>query len=239
MPKDIKIIVREIEKLLGHSLKDTDHLLVALTHRSYANEIGLGDEDNERLEFLGDAVLDLVVSDVLMKLHPEEQEGALSKFRSSIVNERSLAKAARSMSLGAFVRLGKGEERTLGREKNSILANTFEAVVAAIYLSGGLSDAETFLMHHLEEMIKSVEASLEKSDYKTSLQEFTQKNLKTTPNYVLTFEGGPDHEKIFETEVWIQDRVYGCGRAKSKKDSEQHSAKQALQSLQKEVGAME
>jgi len=235
MKQDGNKLVKSIEKLLGHPIQDQDRFIIALTHRSYVNEKGSNEEDNERMEFLGDAVLDLVVSDILMKIYPEEQEGFLSKYRSAIVNEKSLAQAARAMSLGEFIRLGKGEENTQGREKDSILANTFEAVVAALYLSGGLSDAKLFVAFHLDEVISRAEKSPERHDYKTALQEFTQKSLKITPNYELMYEGGPDHDKVFESRVLINDRVCGEGRAKSKKDSEQISAKAALRLLQSDV----
>lgn len=234
MEKDINGLIKAVEALIKRKIKEPKHFLVALTHRSYVNEAGSTDADNERMEFLGDAVLDLVISDELMKRYPQKQEGTLSKYRSSIVNERSLAVAARHMNLGEYVRLGKGEERTQGREKDSILANAFEALVAAIYLSQGLRDVAAFVKHHLKSTIENVRIGSERSDYKTSLQEFTQKHLQTTPAYVLTFEGGPDHDKVFESEVWILDQVYGRGRAKSKKDSEQLCAKVALQMLQKE-----
>jgi ribonuclease-3 len=232
MPAEIDILIEEIEEILGHPLAHRAYLETALTHRSYVNELGGGSlEDNERLEFLGDSVLDLVVSDILMQRNPEEPEGGLSKFRSAVVNERSLATAARAMDLGSYLRLGRGEELTSGRDKDSILANAFEAVIAALYLSGGLGDAAAFIRHHLNEAIDGVKGAAERQDYKTTLQELTQKKLKTTPTYVLTYEGGPDHDKVFESEVWIDNRVYGRGRAKSKKDSEQMGAMEALEAL--------
>ncbi|MFH1263375.1 MAG: ribonuclease III [Pseudomonadota bacterium] len=235
MPAEIDVLVDEIEEILGHPLANRVYLETALTHRSYVNELGAESmEDNERLEFLGDSVLDLVVSDLLMQRNPQEPEGGLSKFRSAVVNERSLATAARAMDLGDYLKLGRGEELTAGRGKDSILANAFEAVIAALYLSGGLSDAAAFVRHHLNEVIDGVKSGGERQDYKTTLQEYTQKLLKTIPTYVLTYEGGPDHDKIFESEVWIDDKVYGRGRAKSKKDSEQLGAMEALQKLQEE-----
>jgi ribonuclease III len=240
MPAEIDFLTEELEEVLGHPVANRAYLETALTHRSFVNELGSGSmEDNERLEFLGDSVLDLVVSDLLMQRYPMEPEGVLSKYRSAVVNERSLATVARAMDLGDYLRLGRGEEMTLGREKDSILANAFEAVVAALYLSGGLDDAGAFVRHHLNEAIDGVKSASERQDYKTTLQEYTQKKLKTTPTYVLTYEGGPDHDKIFESEVWINNRVWGRGRAKSKKDSEQLGAMEALQNLQKEVETAE
>lgn len=235
MATEMNLLVEEIEEIIGHPLKARTYMETALTHRSFVNETGSeGLEDNERLEFLGDAVLDLVVSDLLMKRNPEDPEGALSKYRSAVVNERSLAIAARSMDLGDYLQLGRGEELTSGREKDSILANAFEAVVAALYLSGGLEDAAAFIRHYLNDAIDGVRKASERQDFKTRLQELTQKRHKTTPNYILTYEGGPDHNKVFETEVWIENRLHGKGRAKSKKDSEQLGAMEALKQLQGE-----
>jgi len=239
LEQDSKIFIKKLEELVGHPLKDIGPLVNSLTHRSYVNEIGSPDlEDNERLEFLGDSVLDLIISDELMHKFPQEREGTLSKYRSAIVNERSLASAAKAMDLGSYLKLGRGEELTAGREKDSILANAFEAVVAAIYVSEGLRDAGVFVLHHLKQAITSVQGISETLDYKTSLQELTQKVLKTTPNYVLTYEGGPDHDKVFESQVLINDHIYGRGRAKSKKDSEQLSAMEALRVLEEEIGKM-
>ena len=225
-----------VEPIIGHPLQKRPILEVALTHRSYVNETSnSAQEDNERLEFLGDAVLNLAISDLLMERYPEESEGVLSKYRSSIVNERSLAFAARNLQLGRFIRLGKGEELTQGREKDSILANTFEAVVAALYLSGGLEDARAFVSQYLQQSVIEARSTASQQDYKTTLQELVQRVYRTTPSYRLVFEGGPDHEKIFESEVLIEERVYGKGRAKSKKDAEQRSAEEALVLLQSEI----
>lgn len=240
MSDEMDLLIEEIEEILGHPLANRAYLETALTHRSYVNELGGGGlEDNERLEFLGDSVLDLVVSDLLMRRYPGEPEGVLSKYRSAVVNERSLATVARAMELGRYLRLGRGEELTSGREKDSILGNAFEAVLAAVYLSGGLEDAVAFVRHHLNDAIDGVKETSERQDFKTTLQEYTQKKLRTTPTYVLTYEGGPDHDKIFESEVWINNRVWGRGRAKSKKDSEQIGAMEALSNLQEETDETE
>jgi ribonuclease III len=237
MPNELPELIVELEKLLGHPLSESSFLQVALTHRSYVNEMSEETlEDNERLEFLGDSVLDLIVSDWLMEKFPTEDEGTLSKFRSALVNERSLAQAARLLDLGHYVRLGRGEEMTLGREKDSILANAFEAVVAALYCSGGLKDAGAFVRHFLKDGIEGVETTYHRTDFKTSLQEFTQRTLKQTPNYMLVSEEGPDHEKTFESEVYVGERLCGKGRAKSKKDSEQSAAREALSLLQGKSG---
>ncbi len=224
-----------VERVIGHPVTDPTHLRASITHRSYVNEnVGVSDDDNERLEFLGDAVLSLVVSEALMNRYPEETEGMLSKYRSSIVNERSLARAARTMELGQFLRLGKGEEITKGREKDSILANAFEAIVAALYLNGGVKDSKAFVLHHFAETIDRAEEDVERHDFKTTLQEFTQRVLGTTPVYRVISQGGPDHEKTFESAVEVAGRICGRGRAGSKKHSEQLAADEALKLLRKE-----
>lgn len=235
----MKELVSEIERVIGNNLEHAEFLETALTHRSFVNESGSEEiKDNERMEFLGDAVLNLQVSNLLMDQYPDDDEGVLSKYRSAIVNEKSLALAARRMSLGSYLKLGKGEELTQGREKDSILADAFEAVVAAVYLSSGEGMAYRFVQEYLSEAIDRVSQNSERHDFKTTLQEFTQKWRKTTPVYRLVSEDGPDHEKWFESEVLIDQKVYGRGRAKSKKDSEQRCAEVALQLLQEEVGAL-
>ncbi len=236
MPEQIYEFIRQLEVVVGHTLKDVRLLEVALTHRSFVNEAGNEDlQDNERLEFLGDAVLGMIITDLLMHRYPQEQEGVLSKYRSAIVNEKSLAAAGRAAQLGEYIRFGKGEEMTQGREKDSILANTFEAVVAGLYLSGGLLDAEAFVQRFLYSNIEKVPVTLERHDYKTALQELTQQRLRTIPKYVLVHEGGPDHDKVFESQVMILRKVYGSGKAKSKKDSEQICAQEALEALRAEL----
>jgi ribonuclease III len=233
---DLDALIAKIEKVVGRKSLDRAHLQQAVTHRSYVNEATeTGIPDNERYEFLGDAVLQLAVSDFLMRRYPDEPEGTLSKFRSSIVNERSLAQAARTMELGKFIRLGKGEELTQGRKKDSILADAFEAVVASIYLSGGISDAALFVEHFLKSALSNVIDASEKQDFKTTLQELTQRYLKKTPMYKLALEEGPDHDKVFESEVWIGPKLYGKGKAKSKKDSEQLCAEEAITLLREDI----
>jgi ribonuclease III len=237
MAEDCAPLRARIEEAVGAPLRDPAFLEEALAHRSYVNEASREDmRDNERFEFLGDAVLQLAISDHLMKRLPDQSEGALSKCRSGLVNEKSLAHAARSLDLGRFVRLGRGEDLTRGREKDSILANTFEAVVAAVYLSEGLDGASRFVVKSLSELLDRLEGPDGRLDHKTTLQELTQRLLRQTPVYRVVLEEGPDHEKIFETEVLIDDKVYGRGKARSKKDSEQMSAQEALKALKEELG---
>jgi ribonuclease-3 len=238
MAEDLATIIARIEEVLGVPFKGRNHLEEALTHRSYVNEVNTpGLKDNERYEFLGDAVLQLAVSDFLMRNHPSDREGLLSKYRSAIVNERALAQVARGMELGRFIRLGKGEELTQGRKKDSILADVFEAVVAAVYVSEGYPAAARFVEHHLHQALKTVIDRSERQDFKTQLQELTQRVHRTTPLYRLVLEDGPDHDKTFESEVVIDGRVYGRGRAKSKKDSEQLGAEEALEALEQELNS--
>ncbi len=235
MAESLENLVMQIENLLGRSLGARDGLETALTHRSYVNELPDSDlDDNERLEFLGDAVLQLAVSDWLMREFPDESEGTLSKLRSSVVNEHSLAQTARKLDLGRFLRLGKGEEFTQGRKKDSLLANAFEAVVAAIYLDQGVEAVVRFLAPSLREAFDRADEQIDVQDFKTTLQELTQRVHSATPVYRLVSEDGPDHDKVFESEVLIEGRVYGRGSAKSKKASEQLCAQAAIQALERE-----
>ncbi|MDA0737732.1 MAG: ribonuclease III [Nitrospirae bacterium] len=203
----------------------------ALTHKSHLQ--GKTDEslkDNERLEFLGDAVLDLIISEYLAYTFPEWTEGDLSKTRANLVRQSSLAQAARRLQLGEFLRLGKGEEQTQGRGKSSLLANALEAVIAAIYLDGGLVPARVFVLQALEDHLKELgqpHLVLDRLDYKSQLQEWSQQQFSITPEYCLISESGPDHRKVFEVEVSIQGAIQGRGIGYNKKSAEQEAAKQA------------
>ena len=208
-------------------------LLQALMHRSFINENpGCDWNDNETLEFLGDAVLGLAVSHLLWDRFPQYNEGNLSRLRSAVVNERELAVVAVELKLGDHLFLGKGEEGTGGREKPSLLADTLEALLAAVYLDGGL-DAVIGVVQHLFKRYldpKRLERPLDvlDKDYKTQLQELTQSRLKLTPVYTLQGEEGPDHEKVFHMSVAIQGHVLADGVGKSKKDAQQLAAKRAM-----------
>jgi ribonuclease III len=217
---------------IGYTFRQLAWLDEALTHKSHANELKQKHrKHNERLEFLGDAVLTLVVSEQLASMFPDFTEGDLSKLKARLVSEESLAEVARRLDLGALLRLGRGEELTRGREKPSLLANVLEAIVAAIYVDGGLEAARAFLrrafgeeFQHLQEM--GGPAILH--DYKTRLQEWCQKTYDTLPQYVVVKESGPDHQKIFEVQLAIRGDVRGIGVGRSKKEAEQMAAKQAL-----------
>lgn len=220
------------EQTLGYIFRDPTLLDQALTHKSYVNELKSKEhKHNERLEFLGDAVLTLVVSEHLVSIFPESSEGQLSKFKARLVSEVALAAAARRLDLGALVRLGRGEELTQGRGKPSILANTLEAIVAAVYLDGGLQTVRRFvlgILAHDLQVIQNVDDHAVHHDYKTRLQEWCQQQYEMLPQYMIVKETGPDHEKVFEVQLTIRGDVLGIGRGRTKKEAEQMAAKQAL-----------
>jgi ribonuclease III len=207
----------------------------ALTHRSYAYENG-GLPTNERLEFLGDSVLGLVVTDTLFRGYPNLPEGQLAKLRAAVVQMRALAEVARGLSLGAFIRLGRGEEFTGGRNKSSILADTLEAVIGAVYIDCGL-EAAGALVHRLFDPVIEQSARLGAGlDWKTSLQELTAVQLLGVPEYQVE-ESGPDHQKSFRAVVKVGGRVLGSGEGHSKKEAEQHAAEAAWKAISAESGA--
>ena len=210
-------------------------LIEALTHKSYVNEQrDAGRAHNERLEFLGDAVLSLIMSDYLARQYPELDEGALSKLKAKLVSETPLANAARRLNLGARLRLGRGEERSNGREKTSLLADALEAVIAAVYLDGGLEASRNFTLDVLGDELHHINLVQEQpgdTDYKTRLQEWCQKRYELLPRYVVVRETGPDHHKLFEVEVRVNDELFGVGQGHSKKEAEQAAAKQALEQV--------
>jgi ribonuclease-3 len=205
----------------------------ALTHKSYVYERRSATrKHNERLEFLGDAVLSLIVSDYLATVLPDSTEGALSKLKAKVVSETSLAEAARRLELGKLLRLGRGEELSKGREKASLLADALEAVLAAVYLDGGFEACRSFTLRVLGPELDVITEQKERpglDDYKTQLQEWCQKYHDTLPRYETIRETGPDHHKTFEVELTIKGSVMGVGRGNSKKEAEQMAAKQALE----------
>lgn len=208
---------------------DSQLLERALTHRSYAYENG-GLPTNERLEFLGDSVLGLVVTDALFHRHPELSEGQLAKLRAAVVNMRALADVGRALDLGRYVRLGRGEEATGGRDKSSILADTVEALIGAVYLDSGL-DAASALVHYLVDDLIVASATLGAGlDWKTSLQELTSQAMLGVPEYHVS-ETGPDHEKLFTAAAVVAGRVQGVGQGRSKKEAEAQAAQAAWSAL--------
>lgn len=217
----------KFEDVIGYHFKNKEYLRIALTHSSYANECKEKVAYNERQEFLGDAVLSIIVSDFLFNNYTLA-EGDLTKLRAAIVCEKSLHDFALKINLGQFMYLGKGEDMTGGRQRPSILADAFEAVIAAIYLDGGLEKAKRFVLPFVHEALEK-ENKLSFKDYKTILQEIIQKNPEEELTYVLVKEEGPDHDKKFEVEVHLNSNVIGKGIAGSKKEAEQFAAKEALE----------
>ena len=215
------------EQKINYEFKNKEYILEALTHSSYSNE-NKNYPFNERLEFLGDSVLSIVISDYLFKKETKLPEGELTKIRANIVCEESLSEVSKNIHLGKYMLLGKGEEATGGRERISILADALEAVIAAIYLEGGIKCAREFILTNMEKIINdSIKGKIFR-DYKTCLQEVLQSNGENNIWYKLIEEKGPDHNKRFVMEVGINDTVLGVGEGKSKKDAEQVAAKCAL-----------
>jgi ribonuclease III len=224
-----------IEERLGYQFRKPELLETALTHRSLTPTSGT--RNNEKLEFLGDAVLDLVVSDLLMQQFPRHQEGDLSKLRASLVNARVLAEKARTIGLGQELRLGKGEEKSGGRDKESILGAAYEALIGAVYLDRGFVAARRVLARQFAADLKA-RAGVAVEDCKTRLQEITQRIFKTTPTYTLVRETGPDHAKNFVSQISVGGRTFGRGEGRSKKSAEQAAAMEALHALQAEAATL-
>ncbi len=215
----------ELREALGHPNLEPELLERALTHRSYAYENG-GLPTNERLEFLGDAVLGVVVTETLYLAHPDLSEGRLAKRRAAVVNARALAEVARTIGLGEYVKLGRGEEATGGRDKASILSDTVEALIGAVHMSGGFVDA-TRVVHLLFDPLMEAAARLGAGlDWKTSLQELSAEHGLGVPEYVIE-STGPDHMKSFTAQVRVGDQLYGSGLGRSKKEAEQQAAETA------------
>ncbi|MGN0243830.1 MAG: ribonuclease III [Lachnospiraceae bacterium] len=219
-----------LEERIEYVFQNKKQLQLALTHSSYANEQRKKQEYNERIEFLGDAVLELVMSDYLYRSYPEKKEGELTKMRASLVCERTLAGCARKIQLGDFLLLSKGEEQCGGRNRDSILSDAFESVIGAIYLDGGIEQARTFIMKHL---LEDVEDKFLFYDAKTTLQELLQAEKKILPEYRLIGETGPEHDKTFEVEVLVEQTVIARGSGHSKKAAEQMAAYLALKNKEK------
>ena len=214
----------ELEKVIGYELRNRAYLDEALTHSSFVNGKS---NSNERLEFLGDSVLSVVVSKYLFE-SLDVPEGKLTKIRSRLVCEDSLYEFAKKIDLGANIRLGKGEENTGGRDRRSILADAFEAVIAAIYLDGGLENAKTFIMKFIPSVDVLKSGKLVLGDYKTVLQEIIQQNPEERIVYEISDEKGAAHEKVFTANVLLNGQVIGTGSGKSKKEAEQAAAKEAI-----------
>jgi ribonuclease III len=244
MPETIRIADEVFEERLGYKFSARELLERALTHSSAVPELrstgadeavsALLPRDNERLEFLGDAVLELLTSEHLLVAFPEWSEGQLSKSRARIVNAGSLEAAARRLRLGEHLRLGRGEEKSGGREKQTLLADAFEAVVAAVYLDGGLGAAREVLQRVLfEQALEERGERISESDRKSALQELLQGRGRAPAEYRVAGESGPDHQKVFQIEVWIDGERMATGEGSTKKEAEQRAARSALEQLER------
>ena len=220
----------ELERALSYRFHRIELLNQALTHKSYVHEQREPVQHNERLEFLGDAVLGLVISDYCYGKFADLAEGELSKLRASLVNDGNLARIARRLELGSYLLVGRGEELTGGRAKASLLADTFEAVLAAIYLDSSLGDVYQVILQCFQEDLNTVLHEGYR-DYKSELQEYTQEKFGCVPTYIVVRERGPDHEKVFEVELAIRRQFQGLGAGKSKKEAEQDAARKVLAAL--------
>jgi len=225
MAKDIEML----EQKIGYEFKDKKLIIEALTHKSYKQPY-----DNERLEFLGDAVLDLVVGEYLFVKFRQSNEGKLSKIRASLVNETGFDKLARSLDLGDYILLSNAEENNGGRQKPSLLSNAFEAIIGAIYLEAGLGKVEEIVIRIIEGNYDEISLDSLFRDFKTTLQELTQASFGITPEYRVLSSRGPDHKKEFEVGVFIEDKEYARAIGKSKKIAQQIAAEEAVKLLTKE-----
>ena len=229
--------LQELEARLGYSFTDSQLLERALTHTSFAYEnksaiTGEASEDYEALEFLGDAILSFLISDYLLRALPSQNEGALSKIRSFLVSTNQLASLSRELDLGAFLRLGRGEEKTGGRHKKALLADLFESLIAAIFLDGGLEPTRRFVLSRFQSRLENIqEEQLDFKDRKSLLQERLHSRGLSEPDYRVIDELGPDHKKEFVVEVYIQDRFLARASGGSKKEAQQRAADKALERL--------
>ena len=223
----------DFQESLGYTFRDPELLSRALTHKSYTNERrDVSSPNNERLEFLGDTVLGFVIGELIYRSFPNLQEGALSKIKAHLVSAATLAAKSRALNIGKFLRMGAGEARSGGAEKLSLLADGFEAVIAAIYLDGGLSAAETFLRRVFGPDVSGIDiGDLSFQDYKTALQETAQALGLPLPEYRIVDEYGPDHEKVFVIQVFWNGETFAYGRGASKREAQRKAAKEALKKL--------
>lgn len=218
-------------ELIGERFKNTAFLKQAFIHRSYLNEVKLDIPSNERLEFLGDSVLSLITSHHLYSIRPKDNEGDLTNLRAYIVKTKSLAQAAKKLNLGSYLKLSKGEEAGGGRENPQLLANTYEALLGAIYLDSGLDAVKKVIKSTLLSLFEKELKSGPPKDAKSNLQELVQEEFKKSPQYKILKTEGPDHAKLFSVAVYIGHKEYGRGAGSSKQEAEELSAKQALEKL--------
>lgn len=221
-----------LQKVIHVKFKNKSLLMKAMTHRSYVNESGKNVCDNERLEYLGDSVLGLVVNEYLYKHFEDYQEGMLAKIKSAVVSEASLSKIARKINLGSFILMGKGEEQSGGRDRASILANTLEAVIGALFLDSGLKMARIFVLDIIRDEIDAINNLTYLRDPKTTLQEYVQKKYKERPIYEVIAERGPDHKKEFTVKLIINGQEIVTGEGPSKRKAEMNAAKTSLKRIE-------
>jgi ribonuclease-3 len=229
----MSLYIEHCEKKIGYRFKNQDLLLQALTHSSYAYENQQEDiSDNEVLEFLGDSVLGLIIADFLCNSYPELSEGELSKLKSAAASTSALDYFAKKIRLDRCIRLGRGEEKSGGRKKKTILAGSFEAVIAAIYLDGGLDPARGFIINYLKSLFKRININkFFVNNYKSALQEYLQRENATAPTYKTVTTKGPDHKKSFVVKVFAEDKLLAKAKGNSKKEAEKKAAQKALKSL--------
>lgn len=223
-------LMAALQVALGHDFERIEHLERALTHASFKNERADVAFDNERLEFLGDAVLELIVSALLFRAYPELPEGKLTQFRARVVNAKTLSSMARNLSIGALLRLGVGEERMGGRSRESLLADAFEAVLGAVYLDAGYEVAQRVVTRLYRGWLSRLEEGAAK-DVKSRLQEWAQEHHRVTPQYRVLRVEGPDHASVFEVEVSVGDLIIARGEGPSKKEAQRQAAAQALEAI--------
>ncbi len=223
--------LKQLEKQLGVQFKKPALLAQALIHRSYLNENRQIKQSNERLEFLGDSVLSILTSTALFDRFPSFPEGQLTNLRSALVRAKTLSQLAKDLRLGEYLQMSRGEEKSGGRENESLLADTFEAVLGAIYLDQGLPAANLIIEKFLLPLINKIEREESIYDYKSKLQETTQQQTKVSPVYQVTSESGPDHNKIFSVGVYLAKKLLATGQGRSKQEAEQEAAKLALAKL--------
>ncbi len=221
--------INKVEESIGYKFKNKDLLINALTHTSYAHENNK--ESNEKLEFLGDSILEFVSSKYIYNKYPNLQEGEMTKARATVVCEESLYKIAKSHGFGEFLFLGRSEVKTGGKNRPAILADSVEAVIAAIYLDGGLQEADKFIIENLDKEIEKATKHVGDKDYKTVLQEKLQEHGEVKIEYEIINETGPDHDKYFEAQVKCNGKILAQGKGKSKKEAHMHAAKKALENL--------
>lgn len=230
LPKNLN----DLAAILDYSFKNQGLMSQAFRHPSYVYEMDdIGVSDNQRLEFLGDAVISLAISHLLMESYPEIKEGDLSKYRASLVSESGLYHIAHELQLGDYLLLGKGEEQTNGRKKPSIISDAFEALIGAIYLDGGFEEALRIIAKLFSLLLNKINLGKSINDFKTELQEYSQDTFQSPPEYRVEKETGPDHDKTFYVSVYLKKKLMGRGKGKSKKEAEQKAAKETLACLKK------